>query len=335
MVGGVSFYSGRLGFACDNIEKYEIVLADGTITTASSTKNPRLFKALKGGSSNFGIVTRFDAKLHQQKAFWGGTIYQEAYSSRAAVFDFTAKLSTSTNFDPNSALIATVGWTPQGPIFLHYIAYTDGSVAWPPPSFKQLDDIPKIASTVRLDKLANFTGELGATAQQTTGKRNVFLTLTFVNKPGVAKEFMEEFFQLADATAKDLSTVAGLAYAFTLQPMPYTLYSRSASTGGNVLGLDRSKDDLINLLVTTGWDLDSDNAKVEAALKKLEANTVALEKQKGIFNEFIYLNYAAGWQDPIRGYGKNNVEFLKSVSKQYDPSGVFQKAVPGGFKLHD
>jgi hypothetical protein len=35
----------------------------------------------------------------------------------------------------------------------------------------------------------------------------------------------------------------------------------------------------------------------------------------------------------IEGYGAANVAFLRDVSRKYDPLGVFQKLVPGGFKL--
>ena len=44
----------------------QVVLASGQIVNANSTSHPQLFAALKGGSSNFGIVTRFDMKVFQQ-----------------------------------------------------------------------------------------------------------------------------------------------------------------------------------------------------------------------------------------------------------------------------
>jgi hypothetical protein len=50
-------------------------------------------------------------------------------------------------------------------------------------------------------------------------------------------------------------------------------------------------------------------------------------------NEFIYLDYAYKYQHPLRGYGSENLEKLRRVAKIYDPNGVFQTMVPGGFKL--
>ncbi|KAF0325117.1 FAD binding domain-containing protein, partial [Colletotrichum asianum] len=64
--GGQGDLGGKLGFAMDNvlelliINKNQIVLANGTITTACPTTNPDLYWALRGGGgNNFGIVTAF------------------------------------------------------------------------------------------------------------------------------------------------------------------------------------------------------------------------------------------------------------------------------------
>lgn len=58
--GGSTFYMGTQGFACDDVKNYEVVLTNGTIVNANATKNRDLWLALKGGGSNFGVVTRYD-----------------------------------------------------------------------------------------------------------------------------------------------------------------------------------------------------------------------------------------------------------------------------------
>jgi hypothetical protein len=45
------------------------------------------------------------------------------------------------------------------------------------------------------------------------------------------------------------------------------------------------------------------------------------------------LNYCAEWQRPFESYGEENWQFLKEMSKKYDPEGLFQKGCVGGFKL--
>jgi len=58
--GGSTFYMGTNGFACDDVKNYEVVLTNGTIINANEKRNRDLWLALKGGGSNFGIVTRYD-----------------------------------------------------------------------------------------------------------------------------------------------------------------------------------------------------------------------------------------------------------------------------------
>jgi len=47
----------------------------------------------------------------------------------------------------------------------------------------------------------------------------------------------------------------------------------------------------------------------------------------------VYLNYADRSQDPIAGYGAAIGADLRAVSRKYDPKGVFQESVPGGFRV--
>jgi len=139
--------------------KYEIVLANGTITTASSTTNPNLFRALKGGSNNFGVVTRFDTKLFTQSLFWGGFIFQPI-ENKEAVFEYLVNFTISANYDPYSALITTFEWVAGVPAMGHNAVYTNGDSAWPPPVFKTLNDIPKLVQTTRKDTTSGLGTEM-------------------------------------------------------------------------------------------------------------------------------------------------------------------------------
>ncbi|KZL82403.1 fad binding domain protein [Colletotrichum incanum] len=64
--GGTSPFANKYGWALDNVYEYEVVLANGTVVTASETLNPDLYFALRGGGSNFGIVTAFTVRVFQQ-----------------------------------------------------------------------------------------------------------------------------------------------------------------------------------------------------------------------------------------------------------------------------
>ncbi|GKT92246.1 FAD binding domain protein [Colletotrichum tofieldiae] len=60
--GGTSPFANKYWWALDNVCEYEIILANSTLVIASETINPDLYFALRGGGSNFGIITAFTVK---------------------------------------------------------------------------------------------------------------------------------------------------------------------------------------------------------------------------------------------------------------------------------
>ena len=62
--GGWGYLTRRFGWTVDNLEEVEIVGADGVVRIANTDSNDDLFWALRGGSGNFGVVTRFRFRLH-------------------------------------------------------------------------------------------------------------------------------------------------------------------------------------------------------------------------------------------------------------------------------
>ena len=63
--GGVSWQRNLHGMTIDNLVSADLVLADGRQVRASARDHADLYWAIRGGGGNFGIVTRFEFRLHR------------------------------------------------------------------------------------------------------------------------------------------------------------------------------------------------------------------------------------------------------------------------------
>ena len=75
--GGVGPLMSAHGLGCDNVLSAQLVLADGSVATASAEENPDLYWAIRGGGGNFGVATGFRMRLHPvSDVFAGNLVYR-------------------------------------------------------------------------------------------------------------------------------------------------------------------------------------------------------------------------------------------------------------------
>lgn len=101
-------------WAANNVLEAEVVLANGTIVTASKDSHPDLLMALKGGGNNYGIVTAYTMIAHRQGMIWGGNMAFTADKTPqmlAAVREFTENY-----VDEKAGIIMTAELTVLGAV---------------------------------------------------------------------------------------------------------------------------------------------------------------------------------------------------------------------------
>ncbi|KAK8051842.1 hypothetical protein PG993_003227 [Apiospora rasikravindrae] len=165
--------------------------------------------------------------------------------------------------------------------------------------------------------------------QAMTGVRCAYMNTT-VKADAPTLHAATEIFKPA---LEKVKSIDGMVFSFTMQPYPVSLLKRTAPAGGNVLGLDPADGPLVSILILLYWNKQSDD---EVVLSTARGVIEAIDKDataKGTLVPYKYLNYAFDFQDPIGSYGPENRKKLQEASRKYDPDGLFQKGVPGGFKL--
>ncbi|KAJ0299856.1 hypothetical protein Brms1b_013014 [Colletotrichum noveboracense] len=279
--GGTSFFSPARGFGADNVVNYEVVLSNGTIVNANKSSNADLWKALKGGGPNFGIVTRFDLeamptrKLHYEVRFLPENSTDLVINTLVEFADYDMSMA-------DNALVT-------------YLTYNS----------TQSTEI--MIGTI----FVNTAGEDNVT----TAYDNLRKILAFLES--------SEKKTLAEAAAG--SQVAGGVWDYA---------GIAEEKGGNMLGLESMEGNAIMwtaaVFVKTN---EADFAIAEHRLNEMSSLMDDFAESVGGAEDLIYLNYANSRQGSLGSYGAKTLEYMRKVAETYDPEGVFQTRVPGGFKL--
>jgi hypothetical protein len=114
---------------------------------------------LKGGSANFGIVTRFDVQSFKAGNLWGGTMAYPKSTGQQHIDAYVAWTDNLNNY-PQGSSIVFWSYQPAQEEIVILAAYEDitGTVA--PPAFEKFMAINGTASTMRIDSHKSLTDEL-------------------------------------------------------------------------------------------------------------------------------------------------------------------------------
>ncbi|KAK4221707.1 bifunctional solanapyrone synthase [Podospora fimiseda] len=324
--GGLSMVSSRRGFACDSVTEFKIVLASGELVRANADENTDLWVALKGGLNNFGIVTSITMTTFPATDIWGGITYFLPDTFMQIMSKACGFVNNEIDQDVHFMWSAGYGYGHRAVSCVMY--HTQGKVK--PPAIQSFLDVqPQIEqmSTIRTAKNSDFCEELGRFSID--GNRQYWATLTI--KPDL--DLINTFHERWEETLETIKDVEGLIFSLGFHPLTKGLLEASEKAGGNAMDIPPSDGPLFVILINPQWALSQDDSRIFGAVERMMGGFKQLAAEKGLLHRYLFTNYADKADDVMVGYGKESLERLKATSAKYDPEGVFQKGVPGGFKL--
>ena len=326
--GGMSFFSSRYGWTCDNILSYEVVIADGSIIQVSNDAYSDLFWALRGGGNNFGVVTKItmDVIPLQEQTIWGGNrIYERDHLP--ALIQASYNLGTAgVEKDSGVGQILNIISAQGQKIALATLTY-DKPVE-NPPVMEEFLSIPAALDTMGVGTVTNISASLaslGDVGENAENKSRARGTATF-------KLSVDMMMQASDICMEEFEGVSDLEGVDTICVFQIITKSQLATSerhGTNAMGLHADDGPLYLLNVVIGWEDEADGARVQPIAKKVIDRATEYGQSQGVVLDFKYINYAGQFQDVIAGYGADNKAKLMSIAEKYDEDGVFQKLQPG------
>ncbi|KAK0117831.1 hypothetical protein ONS95_012155 [Cadophora gregata] len=330
--GGLSIFAHTTGFACNYVLQYEVVLGNGTVVLADSVRNSDLWLALKGGHNNLGVVSSFTMKtISIPNGIWGGiAISDPGYIDQGfeALYNFgevAGRDGLTTDISGAASLLYFNNPLTQAKFISNFLTSSTGSIS--PPILSNFTSIPQLSKTFRKTSLGDIITEVSGS--WVNGHRQIIGEVTFKNNVQIMKEAQQIF----EAAFEPFAQVKGFQQIFLVQPLHRAILAASEKMGGNILGLGAKDGNIVWFAIDLSWDDTKFDNAINNAAKKFFADVSQAAKRLGVYHPYIYLNYASEFQDPISSYGHANVQKLRAASRKYDGGQVFQRLVPGGFKI--
>ncbi|KAJ8507845.1 hypothetical protein ONZ45_g9830 [Pleurotus djamor] len=328
--GGFSNLSPEHGFASDNVVNYEVVLSDGRIVNANAASEPDLFWGLKGGSTNLGIITRFDVKAYPLTPKWGG-FRGHTISTGPAIFNAMTQMVVKLRNDPHGGGSVVWGYNEimqNDTIFSSY-AYLGADVS----QTDLFDDMLAVPFIPGTDSIRGNTNQQSLSGEVDdafpSGLRRIFSTVTLK----VDVDMVIGIYEKCHELFAPLVGKPQLQWSASFQPIAVTHLQATAANGGTPLGLSPADGDLILLNLNTVWASKTDDAAMESAVRGVIAWATQEAQTRNSYHHWLYSNYALPEQDVYSSYGSVNHLRLKNIQATYDSDNTFGRLWKGGFKL--
>ncbi|KAI1264929.1 6-hydroxy-D-nicotine oxidase [Xylariaceae sp. FL1019] len=320
--GGMPAFPNLHGLPADNVKNFEVVLGNSAIVNANANTNSDLWKALKGGGTNFGIVTRFDIQTHPLiKTKYAVHVYDPVDYEN--ILKATVQVQESMEDDPKIGLF--VSFQPKAvAVGLLYADVPDEI----PKAFQ-----PFLQLSSLLTKAVEWTDGTDSTI------KSLVSSIQFAppsarrtQSATTMKVDLDLYIKAHRLYIEKLKTAVSDIF-YTIQPLSSRAVQQGEEKGDNIMGIPK--------LAQNWWAGASswhDASLDEAAFAEVDELRIAVEKAaegQGMKLEYAFMNDASPIQTVLDTYGDANLKLMRDVSTRYDEEQVFQKLQNGGYLLRN
>ncbi|KAG5220858.1 FAD-binding domain-containing protein [Salix suchowensis] len=284
-----------MGLGSDNVLDYEVVLADGSIVHANESERSDLYWALKSGSTNYGIVTRF--------------LMPAIPRLRYGLFKQLATFTDRLKEDPHGMSAVSVAWSPE----MKDYAIWSPNVYLAPQAYPSPSSMAsKISSHSKARCESRIWRNHGRVDMLSPGGRNSqWFSVVFKNDAELPWDIQLKGREIFEP----YHDRPGAAWAITVQPINEGMIAAGHKRGGTLL------------LGCVFWNDPEDSAVMKAKTQEYIKAATELARERGLLNKYIYLNYALDTQHVFESYGAENLKKMREIKSKYDPDNLLEHTI--------
>jgi FAD/FMN-containing dehydrogenase len=309
--GGLGWLVRKHGLALDNLLSAQVVLADGSIVTASASENDDLFWAIRGGGGNFGVVTSIEFRVHPVGTVLAGVVVHPAEAGGAVLRRWRDFEKTSPRELTQGALLFHFPDDPNGPPQLRAapVIGVGGVYAG------AVGDGEKVLAPLR------GYGPPAADLFQPMPYNEAQRMADFLWPPGLRGYWKSSYMEALSDAAIDV--VTGF---FARVPSPRTVVVLEYYGDGAMSRVPESETAFghrnwpYNFLVTSAWSDPADTGRNIAWTREF------FDAMRPHLANASYVNYIGdeGFDGLRSSYGEEKFVRLAAIKSKYDPTNLFR-----------
>ncbi|UPL00700.1 hypothetical protein LCI18_011634 [Fusarium solani-melongenae] len=337
---GNSPWFHKYGWSCESVVNFEIVTTGGKILNANKDENEDLWWALKGGSNNFGIVTRLDMSTFPvPNGVWGGMIMHDWSTDTQRKWAEAYYKFQTENLLEDCGVESLTGWSMTGGHkYLQSVLSADRQMSEKshPTAFDCFFDLNPTSVLTRNCTPFQLAYHDDPDAAAASGGPNIYFSestrssmLCLTVKANL--EFYHEAVDIFYDSFKDSAKATDASATLNMSAISGRTMHESNQRGGTPPGW--AEEDQSIVFLDNAWLHEKDTEYMLNAGKQCITRLREAAQARGVLMPQIWMNNAGPDDDVIASYGTENWTKLRDISVKYDPMRTFQRLCAGGYKI--